>query len=70
MRTSYHWFADGKKIKGATSSKLMVTHSLKGKRIRAQVTARHKGYSKAVVSSKATSRVMSRALHVSKAPAA
>jgi 5-hydroxyisourate hydrolase-like protein (transthyretin family) len=70
VRTSYKWLANGKKIKGETTSKLMLTHSLKGKRIRVQVTARLAGYSKATASSKSTSRVTSRALHVSKAPAA
>jgi 5-hydroxyisourate hydrolase-like protein (transthyretin family) len=70
IRTSYQWLAGGKKIAHATMARLKVTHSLKGKRISVQVTARKTGYSAASVTSKATRPVTGRAMHRSQVPAA
>lgn len=70
VRTSFQWFAGSKKIGHATHMRLTVTHSLKGKQIHVQVTARRKGYAPASAASKATHPVTNRAMHAAKAPAA
>jgi hypothetical protein len=68
VRSSYEWLANGKKIAHATTARLTVTHSLKGKRIRVQVTARKNGYSSASVTTKATPPVTGRAMHQAQMP--
>ncbi len=54
---SYAWFAAGKAIPGATSSKLTLTKALKGKKITVKVTAKKVGYTTTIKASKATAKV-------------
>ncbi|MDR0595964.1 MAG: hypothetical protein LBG50_00265 [Clostridiales Family XIII bacterium] len=53
----YQWYADGKKIGGATKSSLKLKKAQKGKRITVQATPVKKGYEKYSVVSKATKKV-------------
>lgn len=54
---SYQWYANGKKIKGATKSGLKLAKAQKGKRITVAVTANKASYTKIVRISRATSKV-------------
>jgi len=54
---SYQWFANGKAIKKATTAKLTLTKSVKGKKITVKVTGTKTGYLPVVRTSKATAAV-------------
>ena len=51
------WLANGKRIKGATKARLVVTKKLVGKRISARVIASAPGYTRYVVKTRRTKRV-------------
>ncbi|WP_232421798.1 glycoside hydrolase family 3 N-terminal domain-containing protein [Nocardioides sp. Iso805N] len=53
----YQWYASGKRIKGATGSKLTLRRAQAGKRITVKVTVSHTGYASASATSKATGKV-------------
>lgn len=54
---SYAWFASGKAIPGATSSKLKLASAQKGTKITVKVTAKKTGYTATTKASKATAKV-------------
>lgn len=54
---SYRWYANGKALKKATSTKLKLTTKLKGKKITVRVTGRLSGYATATVASGSTKKV-------------
>jgi hypothetical protein len=56
-KLAYQWFANGKKVQGATKSHLHLTKALKGKKISVHVTGSLKGYRSATKASAATSKV-------------
>jgi hypothetical protein len=53
-KKSYQWYANGKKIKGATKSSLKLTKAHAGKRITVKVTGKKAGYKTVVKTSKKT----------------
>lgn len=57
VRLSYRWYADGKAIRGATSSSLRLTSAEQGDRITVKVTATKSGYTTVTTTSKATAAV-------------
>lgn len=57
VTVSYQWFANGKKIAGATRPVFRPTAAQRGKRITAKVTARAKNYLPTTVTTKATKKV-------------
>jgi hypothetical protein len=54
---SYRWYANNKRIKGATSAKFKITKKYEGKRIRVKVTGKKAGYAPVAKWSKRTARV-------------
>ncbi|QXT63348.1 hypothetical protein [Tessaracoccus palaemonis] len=54
---SYQWYANGSKIKGATSKTITVKTAQKGAKITVKVTGRKSGYTTATKVSKATAKV-------------
>jgi len=54
---SYQWYANGKAIKKATSSKLKLTTGYVGKKITVKVTGKKSGYTTASKTSKATAKI-------------
>lgn len=56
-RYSYRWYANGKRIKGATKSRYKITKSRKGKRITVKVTGKRTGYASITKTSKRTGKV-------------
>lgn len=57
VRRTIKWFADGKRIKGATKNRLRLTGTLKGKRISARVTASAPGRTSLKVTTRRTKKV-------------
>ncbi len=57
VSTKVQWFANGKKIKGATKKRLRLTSKLAGKKITAKVTASAPGMTKVTVRTRSTTRV-------------
>ncbi|GAA4699328.1 hypothetical protein [Nocardioides conyzicola] len=57
VRLTYRWFANGKRISGATSSRLRLTRKLDHKRITVQVTGRLTGYATVTRTSRPTGKV-------------
>jgi hypothetical protein len=53
----YQWYANGKAIKGATKSTLILKKAQKGKKITVKVTATKKNYTKTVKTSSKTAKV-------------
>jgi hypothetical protein len=53
----YQWYADGKKINGATGTKLKLTAAQRGKKITVKVTGTKSGYKTVTKTSKATAKV-------------
>ena len=56
-KLTYHWSANGKRIKGADDAKLKLTKSLKGKKISVEVTGTKPGYTTVTQESKQTGKV-------------
>lgn len=56
-KLTYHWSANGKRIKGADKVKLKLAKSLKGKKISVEVTGTKTGYTTATKESKQTGKV-------------
>ncbi|MFT3889136.1 MAG: hypothetical protein QM713_13360 [Arachnia sp.] len=56
-KLTYAWYANGKVVKGKTSSTLKLTSSVKGKKITVKVTGTKSGYNKVTKTSKATAKV-------------
>ncbi|WLQ49051.1 hypothetical protein P8A21_16795 [Streptomyces poriferorum] len=54
---TYQWYANGKAIKGATKSSLLLKTAVRGKKITVKVTARRTGHTSAAAISKATKAV-------------
>jgi hypothetical protein len=53
----YQWYLNGKKVKGATSSKFKLPKSAKGKRVTVRVAASKSGFKKLYITSGATGKV-------------
>jgi len=56
-KLTYHWSANGKRIKGADGAKLKLTKALKGKKISVEVTGTKAGYTTVTKESKQTGKV-------------
>jgi len=56
-KLTYHWSANGKRIKGADKAKLKLAKSLKGKKISVEVTGTKPGYTTVTQESKQTGKV-------------
>jgi hypothetical protein len=56
-KLTYHWSANGKRIKGADDAKLKLTKALKGKKISVEVTGTKAGYTTVTTKSKQTGKV-------------
>lgn len=56
-KISYQWYANGKKIKGATKSSVKLTKSQAGKKITVKVTGKKTGYTTVTKTSKKTASV-------------
>ena len=57
VRLRYQWRADGRKVRGATKPRLVLTRSLLGSRLRVRVTAVLPGAPTVVVRTRPTARV-------------
>jgi hypothetical protein len=56
-KLTYHWSANGKRIKGADNAKLKLVKALKGKKISVEVTGTKAGYTTVTKESKQTAKV-------------
>jgi hypothetical protein len=56
-KLTYHWSANGKRIKGADKSKLKLTKAFKGKKVSVEVTGTKAGYTTVTKESKQTGKV-------------
>jgi len=56
-KLTYHWSANGKRIKGADNARLKLAKALKGKRISVEVTGTKSGYATVTKESKQTGKV-------------
>jgi heme-binding NEAT domain protein len=56
-KLTYHWSANGKRIKGAVGAKLKLAKALKGKKISVEVTGTKGGYTTVTKESKQTGKV-------------
>lgn len=54
---AYQWYADGKGIRGATRTSLLLKTAVRGKKITVKVTARRTGHTSGAAVSKATKAV-------------
>ena len=58
VRLKIQWYADGKRISGATGKKLLLARSFRGKRISVKVTGTKQGYRPGKATSARTSAVV------------
>jgi hypothetical protein len=68
QQVSFRWFADGERIRKATSSSLRLGAGLVHARIAVEVTARRRGYEPATRTLRASHRVAPGRLHVERGP--
>lgn len=57
-KLTYQWYADGKAVKGATSSSLLLSKSVQGKRVTVRVGATRAGYTGAADTSARSAKVL------------
>jgi uncharacterized protein YjdB len=58
---TYQWYANGKKIKGATKATLTLKKAQQGKKIKVKVTGKRAGYKTKTVTSAATAKIKKKA---------
>ena len=56
-KLTYRWYANGKSIKGANSSTLMVASKHKGKKVTVKITGTKKGYTSKTLTSGKTAKI-------------